>query len=89
VDDAVRKGFTDLSIAIVEQSFRYARGNVACQDGDELGNCQKCELCDSCRIVRIASVLEAEAKIWLTTDGIDFMQSIGLDYSADDIRRLI
>lgn len=91
MDDAVRKAFTDLTVAIAVQAIDYSRGKIACQDTAELetDGCEKCALRDTCCIVRKASVLQAEAKIWLTTDGIDFMQSIGLRYEKEDIEKLL
>ena len=90
MDDAVRRAFTELTIAVVEQAFRYARGNIACQDTVELetNGCERCELRDTCDIKNDLSLI-IEARKWVVGDGVSFMDQMGIDYNADDIRRLL
>jgi hypothetical protein len=91
VDDVVRKAYTDLTLAIVEQSFRYARSDIACPstEGLETNGCEKCCERENCVIKRNASSLIIEARKWVVGDGVEFMENMGCEYDGDDIRRLL
>jgi hypothetical protein len=94
VDDAVRKAYTDLTIAIYSQGIRYARGDLSCPDVEDLQTegCLKCSLRRTCVIVNKPSNrrkrIQADRR-WIVTDGVEFAQSIGLEYEREDFERLL